>query len=399
MTTTGRVDASSQPPALAAADPHGPLIRVVLVISNLEYGGAQRQVVELANHFDPSRVEVHVCSMSSYVPLAQELRIPRHRLHVIEKQSRFDVTVVPRLAGLLKRVRADVVQAFLFDAEIAVRLAGRIAGTRLVAGSERNANYSLKRIQSLAYKFVGSDLIVANSSAGAEFHRRVIGDRRAMYRVIRNAVDLERFTPRSRDEARQRIGLDAADRVVGMFASFKRQKNHPLFFAAAKRLKQRVPHFRMLLVGDELYAGMHGSSEYKARTNALLDELGIRDCCVALGNRDDVDLLYPACDVTVLPSLFEGTPNVALESMACGVPVVATDVSDNAIVVPDGKAGFIVRLDDEDALADRLERLLTDQPLAERMAAEARRWASTEFTPALLAGRTEQAFRDGLASR
>ena len=127
---------------------------------------------------------------------------------------------------------------------------------------------------------------------------------------------------------RRELGIGDQEFVVGMFASFKKQKNHPLFFNAARRVLQRLPQTRLLLVGDE-HGGMQGSDACKRDMDRLVDEWDIRERCLFLGNRHDVDLFYYACDLTVLPSLFEGTPNVALESMACGVPVITTQVSDN----------------------------------------------------------------------
>src|SRR5574338_1606365 len=114
----------------------------------------------------------------------------------------------------------------------------------------------------------------------------------------------------------------------------------------------------------------------------LVDDIGVRDRCLFLGNRDDVERLYPACDVTVLPSLFEGTPNVALESMACGVPVIATDVSDNATIIPDGRAGYIVPLGDPARLAERIETILRDGALRASMSQAARAWVHAEFSTA-----------------
>lgn len=143
------------------------------------------------------------------------------------------------------------------------------------------------------------------------------------------------------------IGIGEGRPVVGMFARFKAQKNHSYFLRAAPEVIRRVPDVRFLFVGDELYLGMSGSVDYKRRIDTLVDQLGLREHCVFLGNRDDVENLYLLCDITVLPSLFEGTPNVALESMASGVPVIATNVSDNATLIPDGRAGFVVPLDDE----------------------------------------------------
>jgi glycosyltransferase involved in cell wall biosynthesis len=242
------------------------------------------------------------------------------------------------------------------------------------------------------------DVVVANSRAGAEFNRRTLGHPAELYRIVRNGVDAVRFVPADGAAVRRELGLSKDAPVVGMFASFKEQKNHPLFFAAARRLVEVLPNTRFLLVGEELYAGMHGSDAYRRRMDGLVDELGLRDRCLFLGNRIDVERLYPACDVTVLPSLFEGTPNVILESMACGVPVVATGVSDNAEIVLDGKVGYLVPLGDPGALADRLRSVLED-PQRLEMGRRAREWIEQEFTAARLAARTEAVYREALAAR
>ena len=370
------------------------------MISNLEYGGAQRQVIELANSADPKRLDVQVCSLSPFVPLADDLCDRERRLYVIPKRFKFDASVVSRLVGILRRLKVDIVQSYLFDADIAVRLAGRLAGTSLVVGTERNANYHLKTRQLAAYRVTRGfvDLVIANSRAGAAFNERVLGQEPSLYRVVHNGVNADRFAPRSGRAARAELGIDAHDRVVGMFGSFKRQKNHPLFFAAVKRVLARDSRVRFLLVGDELYGGVHGSRDYKAQVHQLVDDLGVRERCLFLGNRHDVSRLYCACDVTVVPSLFEGTPNVALESMACGVPVVATDVSDNALIIPEGRAGYVVPLDDEQELADCIWRVLCDPGLRQRMGRDAREWVVENFSSARLTTKTETVYRDALAA-
>jgi len=384
-----------------------PCICVVLVISNLEYGGAQRQVVDLANSVDPASTRMHVCSLSPYVPLADRLTSAKQRLHILTKRFKYDTTVPFRLAALLRRLDADVVHGYLFDAEIAARIAGLLARTPLVVGSERNTNYRMKRVQLAAYRATRRlvDLVVANSQAGAEFNSRVLGQPSSMYRVVHNGVDTERFRPADAQAIRRDLGLGGADPavgaepIVGMFGSFKEQKNHPLFFEAASRVLRKVPGARFLLVGDQLYGGMHGSDAYKVRVMRLVDELGIRDRCLFVGNRVDVERLYPACDVTVLPSLFEGTPNVALESMACGVPVIATDVADNASIIPDGRAGYIVQLGDAAGLAERIVRLLSDDTHRKAMSAAAREWVQREFSTTRLAEKTDAVYRAALAAK
>jgi len=380
--------------------PSPPPHPVVLVIDNLEYGGAQRQVVELANHIDPSRFDIHICSLSEYVPLAERMVDSERRLHVITKRWKYDVTVVPRLAMLLHRLKADIVHGYLFAAEIAVRLAGRLARTPLIFGSERNTDHFLKRRQLLTYRLTRDcmDLLVANSHAGAQFDCRLLGYCPSQCRVIHNGVDTQRFRPHDEQALRRELGIDDQEFVVGMFASFKKQKNHQLLFRATRRVLQRLPQTRLLLVGDELHGGMYGSDNYKRDMDRLVDELAIRERCLFLGNRRDVERLYCVCDLTVLPSLFEGTPNVALESMACGVPVIATQVSDNELIIPDGRAGYLITLGDEIALTEKICQLLEDSSRRLQMGREARAWVEEQFSLARLVEKTARVYQDALES-
>ena len=356
-------------------------LRVMVVVSALGYGGAETQVVELANSVDPGELDLHVCSLSPYVPQANRLRSPE-RLHIVRKRWRFDVTVVPRLARLLRNLRIDVVHGFLFDAEIAAALAGRLAGVRAVVGSERNASYELSRIQRLAYRMTRScfDRIVANSQAGAVFNRRVLGFPADHYRVVRNGVDTTRFRPVDAMATRTSLGLAPTTPVIGMFASLKPQKNHPLLLRAARAILDALPDARFLFVGDILPGGKHGSNDYARNVQDSVDELGLRSACQFLGNRTDLPELYSSCDLTVLPSLFEGTPNAVLESLACGCPVVATDVADNALIVPDRQVGRVVPSNDQEALSRAIVEILTVPGYRATLAANARAWAEREFS-------------------
>jgi glycosyltransferase involved in cell wall biosynthesis len=99
-----------------------------------------------------------------------------------------------------------------------------------------------------------------------------------------------------------------------------------------------------------------------------------------LTNRADVNRLYHACDVTVLTSQREGTPNVVLESMACGVPVVATDVADNALILNDTSGGTVVPFGDDESLADQVCRLLGDPAALRSAGAQARRTAVERYS-------------------
>jgi glycosyltransferase involved in cell wall biosynthesis len=369
---------------------------VASVISNLEYGGAQRQLVEIANNLDRATVDHHVISLSRYTPLADHL-VDRAQLHVIEKRWQFDGTVVFRLAAALKRLKADVVHGYLFDAEIATRLAGKIAGTRLIVGSERNADYAMKKRKRFGYRLTKTmmDVCIANSAAGAAYSQRVVGYRE--YRVVPNGVNVERFAPvAANGELRRAIGVEDGDFVIGMVASFKHQKNHEMLFRGARAALDRGVPARVVLVGDELFAGLGGTAQYRRQMEQWIDENQLKSRCVFLGNRLDLERVYPAFDVSVLTSHFEGTPNVVLEAMACGIPVIVTDVSDNRNLVPNGRVGFVVPPNDAVALGEHIVALFENSELRARLGRQAREWVVEEYSTVRLAERTRRIYTEYL---
>jgi len=369
-------------------------ICVALVVDDLGYGGAERQVVELANSMDRDRFDVHVCALSHHVPLSNRLVDAQKRLHIIEKANRFDFRVVPRLARVLRALDADIVHGYLFGAEIATRLAGRLAGTQVVIGSERNANRKIKMSNRWAYRLTQKyvDAIIANSNAGAESNRNVFGLPVSQYRVVHNGVDTDRFKPGNGREMRAQLGVPASSPVIGAFANFKRQKNHGMLYRAFRLVLDSLPETRLLLIGDAPVDSRGQLDGYRGQLDRLVDDLGIRDRCIFLGHRNATESLYPVCDITALSSFHEGTPNVLLESMACGVPVIATNVCDNEEIVRDGSVGYLVDVGDDVMMAKRMVSMLSDVAHRQEMGRDARCWVMQEFSVERLAQKMESVY-------
>lgn len=365
-------------------------LRVALVISSLDHGGAERQVVELANRLEGPAFRVFVVSLSDHVPLADRLANRSRRLVVIRKRAKFDISTVWRLESFFRQQRIQVAHAFLFDAEIAVRLAARKAGVTAVVASERNTDYQRSMLHQLCHRLTRPfyDAMIANSLAGKRFNVRTLGLPPSRIHVVRNGVDVDLFSPRPVGALRDELGIGVEERLVGMVASFKTQKRHGDFFRMASIVLEEMPNVRFLCVGEPLRGNLQGSGEHHARMLALVRELGIEERFLFLGRRNDMPSIYSLCDMTVLTSEREGTPNVLLESMACGVPVAATDIADNAQIVREGQTGFIVPLGDYRSMAQRALLLLGDEELRNRMGRRAHEWVSTEFSTDALARRT-----------
>lgn len=366
-------------------------IGVMLLTSSLERGGAERQVVELANMLDERRFRVVVCSLSHDNPLAPQLRDAATRFVVESKRGKYDWGLVPRMARLMKRLRIDVVHSFMFDAEMVGRLAGRLARVPAVIDSNRCPHLRRKRFKLWLSRVTAGcfDVMIANSWAGRDFEHQRQGIALNRLCVIPNGVDTARFAPRDGSAKRAELGISPEAQVVGMFAHFRGNKNHRMYIETAARVLRQRPGVLFLCVGKP--DGDGPESRYAAAT-AQVARHGIGGAVRFLGDRSDVSELYNACDLKVLCSNFEGTPNVVLEAMASGLPVIATDVSDNRRLIVDGETGYVVPPDDDAAAAARVLELLDDSAKRGRFAAASRARVEREYSTAALAQRTADVY-------
>ena len=199
-----------------------------------------------------------------------------------------------------------------------------------------------------------------------------LGARAERVGVIANGVDAETFKPIPRDEARRRLGLAADGPLIVCVASAKPQKGHEDLIAALARLQAAA---RVVLVG-----GPSGSGRYERRLAGQARVRGLADRVVFAGRQDPsrvADYLN-AADVSVLASHSEGCPNVVLESLACGTPVVATAVGAVPDLLRAGQTGLIVPPRDPAALAEALDGALTADWSREaiRASVQDRSWAA-----------------------
>jgi teichuronic acid biosynthesis glycosyltransferase TuaC len=176
-----------------------------------------------------------------------------------------------------------------------------------------------------------------------------------LIRVVGNGVDSARFRPMSRSEARHPLGLSPDDRVLVTVGGLVERKGFHRVIDCLPRLMAEFPRLHYLMVGS---GGPEGDFSTKLREQ--VDELGLRERVHFLGALppDEVRRAVSAADVSVLATSNEGWANVLLEALACGVPVVATDVGGNAEVICREELGTIVPFGDSDALAGAIAEAL-----------------------------------------
>ena len=215
----------------------------------------------------------------------------------------------------------------------------------------------------------GSDRVVALTAIDRQQTIRHYGAPTPIS-VIPGGVDLEHFAPRPRAEARAALGLGATEKVLLFVGRIQRLKGLEILLRAFARLNDLDA--RVLIVGGQ--PGTSHESREITRLHHLAARLGIAERTTFVGAvaHERLPLFYSAADATVMPSSYESFGLVAVESLACGTPVVATRVGGLTSIVHDGETGFLVPWRDADLFAERLRRVLEDEPLRQRLASQAR---------------------------
>jgi D-inositol-3-phosphate glycosyltransferase len=199
--------------------------------------------------------------------------------------------------------------------------------------------------------------------------------------IIPPGVDIGRFYPIPPDEAKEFIGVPPCGRMILFVGRIEPLKGLDVLLGSIARLRQQDSldeiRFCLVVIGGDKETDSDMVSAEMARIQALREQYGLQDLVAFLGKRDQDTLpyYYSAAEVVVVPSYYESFGMVALEAMACGTPVVASQVGGLAYLVQDGVTGFTVPVDDPQALADRLMSLLRNPALRNQMGQQAVQYA------------------------
>jgi D-inositol-3-phosphate glycosyltransferase len=187
--------------------------------------------------------------------------------------------------------------------------------------------------------------------------------------IIPPGVDTSHFYPIPEDEAKEFIGIPPCERMLLFVGRIEPLKGIDTLMQAIAVMKPNNLRVCLSVIGGEPEVGSEMENNEMLRLQDLRQNIGLDDLVAFLGKRrqDTLPYYYSAAEVVVLPSFYESFGMVALEAMACGTPVVASQVGGLAFLVQDGETGFTVPVDDPNALAERLTELLENPDLHQRM--------------------------------
>ena len=360
-------------------------------VNYLGYGGAERQLVELALGLDKDDFSVHVVTLVPGGALEDELRgQPGISLHTMRRRSKYDLlSPTIGLARLMRRHKIHIVQPFLSPSTLYGMAASFLARTPIRIVTERCGVRINSGIGNKLYRFAEDSLTrfarvaVANSEAGREYlHCRGIDSN--ITQVIYNGVGMERLTPDEAKSQSVRAELDVPENgiVIGTAARLASTKDQASLLKAVATLLPEFPGIRVALVGD---GPSRNGLEDLTRT------LGIESQVKFFGSQRRVADYIGAFDVAVLTSIdIEGCSNFLLEAMGMGKPVIATDIGGNRELVREGVNGLLIPPGDAEGLAQAIKTIIRNPDMRVAMGAEGRKMVAERFS---LMGMVE-AYRD-----
>ncbi|MCB2189214.1 MAG: glycosyltransferase [Deltaproteobacteria bacterium] len=364
------------------------------VITGTMVGGAENHLVTLVRGSDPNRLRHFVVGLGPEGPMAGRMRDGGAQVVSLGLAPGPGALVkgLPALVRLLRRQRPQLIQTWMYHADLLGLLAGELLRLPVV-WSLQCSDLEAINLKPLTRRIITAAAllsrrpraILANSQAGLE-HHAARGYHRPRLQVVRNGFDTTVFRPdeAARQAVRAELGLGPADVLVLCVARYDPVKNHAGLLEAWAQIAPQHPRAHLLLIGREI------TPDNPALAAALAPPLAGR---VRLaGERSDIPRWLAAGDLHVSASFSEGLSNTVGEAMAAGLPNLVTDAGDSAVLV--GDTGRVVPPGDPAALAGDLGELLTLDPAARRALGQAaRQRIQDEFSLAAMMDAFEEVYR------
>lgn len=388
-------------------------IKIVYMIGKLDVGGAERQLIELVKGLNKSRFEPIVYTMSTTERNVLAPELEKQNVVIKPFSIRFKgkpiiypssiYTILRQLSKVFfefKKDRPHIFHGYLFWAYIFGALNAKLAGVPIIITSRRSLHTSKtarkKKLYDLLEWIVNrmTDRVIANSRAVIDDTIRMEKIPNEMISCVYNGVYMcdEPLSDEKRAKYLSNWKRSEDEVLIGVVSNLIIYKGHDYLLKAIPLIKERTKKpFRIVLIGRD--------ANNRENLDRIVEDLGIEDDVVFAGSIPRAQRFMPLFDIAALPSLEEGFSNTVIESMATGLPIVATNVGGNPEAVVDAETGFIVPSKDPGAMAEKLALLIEDEEMRKRMGRAASARVSCEFTMDKMVERTQEIYEEILKKK
>lgn len=381
-------------------------INLLFIITKLELGGAQKQLLSLIRNIDKDRYNVFLVSAARGLLLDDVLSIPGIRVKTFWALERpinplKDILALILIYHFIKRNKIDVVHTHSSKAGIVGRWAARLAGVDKIIHTVHGWSFNDYQnrlissfficLENLTSKITDNLIVVSDYDMQKGLRHHIAGE--AKYRIVRYGIDFEES--KKIDESgsiniRAQLGLFEKNPLITMVSCLKPQKAPLDYVEAARLVLKSYPLVRFILVGDGLLRG---------RVERLIERYRLEDKITLLGWRRDIFQIINNTDIFVLTSLWEGLPIAVLEAMACARPVVVTNSGAISDIIKDGINGLLASPGDVRGIANRIMKFLGNEELKLKLGKAASQSIDSNFAIKTVLSQTEGLYRRSINNR
>lgn len=330
--------------------------KIIHLVQALDSGGCENMLlrtVPLMHDFNHK-----IITLNHKGELAEQFEKKNIPIININQKNLLDIFSYFKLLKKIKKEKPDIIITYLFHADFVGRLFlqlfTKIKVIPFLRTTYNHKKYWPARLFEKNTKYFVNNYL-ANSESVKNFYIKNIGVKKEKIAVIPNGIDVDFFDKVERNEnLRESFGIKKEETVIICVANLHINKGHKYLLEAFEKIYENNQKIKLLLIGegDEKEGLLNQIKNYKSKKNILF-----------LGKRKDVPYLLKISDIFVLPTLFEGMSNAIMEAMACGLPIIATDIQENRELIKDNESGKLIPAKNSIALAKNINQFINEADL------------------------------------
>jgi len=350
-------------------------IHVMHVVDSLEVGGMENGVVNIANNIDKVRFKFSICCLSHPGALSKRINDDRVQVHSLQWKGGFSPGLFLKLAGTFRKQKVEIIHTHGWLTLLYSSVASKLAGVSVLINGEHGTFHLNNSRRKIAYKII-SIIVDRYVSVSYSLEREladVLNIAEDKIVTIPNGVDLRKFSAvpvEAVSKIKAGLGIPDSAFVIGSVGRLEPVKNYEMLLNVFAKLCSYVSDIHCVLIGD---------GSMRSTLESLADQLGVGAKVHFTGKVDNPHQVMSILDIFVCSSFSEGMSNTVLEAMACGKPIVATNVGDNGKLVDDGCNGILVQSEDATGLEKALTLLISDKEMLQKFGTCSRKLAEEKY--------------------
>jgi len=344
-------------------------IKLTHIICSLGYGGAERFLIDLIKNTNKEKYEISVLCVVEGGPLVKELELNGVKTFIIGKKTKLGILTIWKIYKYLKKQKIQIVHTHLFAGDTWGRIAAVLARTPIIISTEHSTNFNEGIIKRLVKKILShfTDKIIAISKTVKENSQKRDWINPKKIEVIYNGIDLEKFSLPLLTPSRNEFGTKTNSKInkeisplsfslakeemkkvsiiLGFVGRLEKEKGVEYLIEAMGLIKKTDYNLRLKIIGE-------GHQRKKLET--MRNQLELKDKIEFLGNKNNQAEIYQKIDILIIASLWEGLSIVALEAMASGVPIIASNVGGLQEIIKNEENGLLFEPENSKILAEKI---------------------------------------------